>query len=251
MTGDFARYVPNPSPHLPGGPKGAGAVSLRTMNTEAMKVARPHLIRSAVSGTVAIAAGVVASVAGQFKDIKAENDPATNTEQLITIVCAVVVLIAGAAAVRSLGTAIRKGLTAHGDASRAAPIAFGVSILGYVIVLLAVLGIFGVKLEKLLVGTALTGVILGIAAQQSLGNLFAGIVLLAARPFSVGERVLLRSGPLGGEYEGLIVDMSLLYVKMLTDLGPVLLPNSAVLTAAIGPGARQPEKKDEEIVEDG
>jgi small-conductance mechanosensitive channel len=224
------------------------------MKTEAVKVARPYLVRAVILGIVAIAAGVVASVAGQFKDDKAGKivvDQATSSEQLVTVVCAVVVLLAGVAAVRSVGTAIRKGLTALGDASRAAPIAFAVSVLGYVIVLLVVMGLFGVKLEKLLVGTALTGVILGIAAQQSLGNLFAGIVLLAARPFAVGERVLLRSGPLGGEYEGLIVDMSLLYVKMLTDLGPVLLPNSAVLTAAIGPGARQPEEKDEEIVEDG
>ena len=224
------------------------------MKTEAVKVARPYLLRSAVLGAIAIAAGVVASLAGQFKDIKEAGrvtDPATNTEQIVIFVCAAVVLLVGAASVRSLGTAIRKGLTAHGDASRAAPIAFGVSVFGYIVVILMVLSLFGVKLEKLLVGTALTGVILGIAAQQSLGNLFAGIVLLSARPFSVGERVLLRSGPLGGEYEGLIVDMSLLYVKMLTDLGPVLLPNASVLTAAIGPGARQPEKNDEEIQEDG
>jgi small conductance mechanosensitive channel len=221
------------------------------MKTEAVKVARPYLIRAAVLGAIAIAAGVVASLAGQFRDLKFEDDPATSTEKIVTIVCAAVVLLAGVAAVRSVGTAIRKGLTAHGDAGRAAPIAFGVSILGYAIILLIVMGLFGVRLEKLLVGTALTGVILGIAAQQSLGNLFAGIVLLAARPFAVGERVLLRSGPLGGEYEGLIVDMSLLYVKMLTDMGPVLLPNAAVLTAAVGPGARQPEKNDEEIQEDG
>ncbi|MGH2756142.1 MAG: mechanosensitive ion channel domain-containing protein [Actinomycetota bacterium] len=214
------------------------------MKTDTMRVARPHLIRAALAGVLAIAAEVVAATAGQFKDIRAENDEATDPERLIAVICAVIVLVAGIAAVRALGTAIRKALTAHGDTSRAAPIAFGVSALGYAIVILAVLGLLGIKLEKLLVGTALTGVILGIAAQQSLGNLFAGIMLLAARPFAVGERILLRSGPLGGEYEGVIVDMSLLYVKMLTDQGPVLLPNSGVLTAAIGPGARQPEKKE-------
>jgi small-conductance mechanosensitive channel len=233
---------------------GAEAVSLRPMKTEAVKVARPHLIRAAIAGGVAIAAGVVASAAGQFKDLKEKQvvvEGATDTERLITVVCAAVVLLAGVAAIRALGTAIRKGLTARGDASRAAPIAFTVSMIGYAIVLLSLLGLFGVKLEKLLVGTALTGVILGIAAQQSLGNLFAGVVLLAARPFSVGERILLRSGPLGGEYEGLIVDMSLLYVKMLTDQGAVLLPNASVLTAAIGPGAHQPEQKEDETVDEG
>jgi small-conductance mechanosensitive channel len=96
----------------------------------------------------------------------------------------------------------------------------------------------GADLSGLLLGGALTGVVVGIAAQQTLGNFFAGIVLLLVRPFSVGEPVVLRSGPLGGEYEGLVTDMGLYYVTMETERGMVQLPNAGVLASAVGPGAR-------------
>src|ERR687885_576326 len=81
-------------------------------------------------------------------------------------------------------------------------IAVGVRIVGYAIVLLALLGAFKVPLGGLLLGGAVTGVVIGIAAQQTLGNFFAGIVLLIVRPFTIGERVFLRSNI--GEYEGVI-----------------------------------------------
>ena len=44
----------------------------------------------------------------------------------------------------------------------------------------------GLKPETLAVGGAITAVILGLAAQQTVGNLIAGTVLLSARPFRVG-----------------------------------------------------------------
>ncbi|HYN35971.1 MAG TPA: hypothetical protein VEV82_03250, partial [Actinomycetota bacterium] len=56
--------------------------------------------------------------------------------------------------------------------------------------------------------------------------------------------VVMRSGPLSGEFEGLVTDMSLFYVKVETAQGPVSLPNSAVLASAIGPGARTPKDDD-------
>ena len=61
-----------------------------------------------------------------------------------------------------------------------------VSAFGYVIVTFAVLSALKVNLAGLLLGGALTGVVIGIAAQQTLGNFFAGLVLLMIRPFAVG-----------------------------------------------------------------
>lgn len=37
-------------------------------------------------------------------------------------------------------------------------------------------------------------VVVGLAAQQTLGDLIAGMVLIAARPFRVGDRVRLQAG---------------------------------------------------------
>ncbi|MFP5298180.1 MAG: mechanosensitive ion channel domain-containing protein [Actinomycetota bacterium] len=204
--------------------------------TEAIRAARPHAVRGIVSTLLAVAAAVFASLQGQVRD--SFEDPATTSERAIAFSGAAVVLLAGIVAVRSFATAVRKGAEAKDAGARGASLGFLLSVVGYVVVVLATLGALSVDLSGLLLGGAVTGVVVGIAAQQTIGNFFAGIVLMAVRPFSVGEYVVMRSGPLGGEYEGTVTDMSLFYVHLLTANGPVSLPNAGVLASAIGPGAR-------------
>jgi small-conductance mechanosensitive channel len=81
----------------------------------------------------------------------------------------------------------------------------------------------------------LTGVVLGIAAQQVLGNVFAGAVLLLAHPFGIGDHIRVRSGALGGQFDGVVRGMNLTYVTLRTDEGPLNVPNSGMLAAAVGP----------------
>jgi len=88
-------------------------------------------------------------------------------------------------------------------------------------------------------GGALTGVVVGIAAQQSLGNVFVGLVLLLARPFTVGDHIRIRAGALGGEFDGTVRAISLTYVTVDTGDGPLHVPNSGVLAAAVGPRAKR------------
>lgn len=206
------------------------------MQRAAIKAARPHVIRGVVAVVVAVAGVVVADQFGQLRD--QGSDSVTDTERLAAFASAALVLLAGIVAVRAFGTSIRKGAEVRDATSRGASLAFVVSIAGYTVVALATLGVLGVDLGGLLVGGAVTGVVVGIAAQQTIGNFFAGVVLLVVRPFAVGENVVLRSGPLGGEYEGVVTDMTLFYVHMRTSNGPVALPNAGVLASAIGPGAR-------------
>jgi hypothetical protein len=78
-------------------------------------------------------------------------------------------------------------------------------------------------------------VIIGIAAQQALGNVFAGVVLLLARPFNVGDAIRLRAGSLSGELNGVVSGMGMTYVTLETSDGPLSIPNSGVLAAVIGP----------------
>jgi small-conductance mechanosensitive channel len=91
-----------------------------------------------------------------------------------------------------------------------------------------------VPLHRLLLGGALTGVVIGIAAQQALGNVFAGLVLLVARPFNVGDAIRVRSGSLGGELTGTVTGMGLTYVTLSTADGALAVPNNALLASAIG-----------------
>ena len=202
----------------------------------------------ALLGLIAVVVGFAIAQSGQLTKVRVDGivDQATETERLLAIVGGILVAAAGVIAVRAASSAIRAAADSQGEERRAGPLAFLVSVIGYIIVLLAVLGALDIPVGKILLGGALTGVIVGIAAQQSLGNFFAGIVLLMARPFSVGERVVMRSGPLGGPYEGLVTEMTMFYVHMLTDEGPLLLPNAGVLAAAIGPGVASPDETEAE-----
>ena len=209
--------------------------------------ARRRLFRAALATFVAIG-GLILSSLGQIHDITERNrvvDDATPREILFALGGAAITLLAGIVAVRSAARALRLAMSDQVGDARGAPASLIATIVGYVIVVLTVLSQLDVNMGGLLLGGALTGVIVGIAAQQTLGNFFAGLVLLLVRPFTVGENVVLKSGPLGGEFEGRVTEMSLFYVHLVTDHGAVALPNAGVLASAIGPGARSPKDERE------
>ena len=221
------------------------------MQLDRARQARPHLIRAAVSTVAMGMACAFTSGYGQLRWMPGypsrniEPDAATDVEKLIAVGGALLILITGVVAVRAVAAAIRAAADDPGEARRTGPLALIVSAVGYLTLLLILLGALHIPVARVLLGGALTGIILGIAAQQSLGNFFAGIVLLAVRPFAVGERVTLKSGPLGGEYNGTVTEMSMFYVHLMTERGPALLPNAGVLGAAIGPGVRSVEEESE------
>jgi small-conductance mechanosensitive channel len=148
--------------------------------------------------------------------------------------CALFVL-AGMIATRSVAGELDRVSTARGGVAAGSAIRLICTILGYATVLLGLLALLRVNLGNLLVGGAVTGVVVGIAAQQTLGNFFAGLVLLFARPFVPGQRVKVRSGGMGGPFEGTILGSGLMYTTIDTDEGVVSMPNSGLLAAAIGP----------------
>ena len=207
--------------------------------SRAQRAARPYFVRGAAAGIVALAGMVV----GSFGDVRAEGDTG---EVVLGSVGAGLLLIGGFVAVRSVARGVRTAIDLRAGPGKSAAPNFFILALGYAIVAFLTLRALGVDISGLAVGGALTGVLVAIAAQQSLGNFFAGVMLLIVRPFSTGDRVVMKSGPLGGEYEGLVTDMGLFYVSMETDRGPVALPNAGVLTAAIGPGVRSADEVPEE-----
>jgi small conductance mechanosensitive channel len=161
----------------------------------------------------------------------------------IGLTIAFVVLAAGAT--RSAGRESFRIAEQRGGPATASALRLLVSLTGYAFVLLGLLQLLNVNLRSLLVGGAVTGVVLGIAAQQSLGNFFAGLVLMYSKPYVLGQRVIVRSGALGGPFEGVITDAGLLYSTIVTDEGPISLPNSGLLASAIGPAPERPAEPTE------
>ena len=137
--------------------------------------------------------------------------------------------------VRAVGSELHRVLEARVGPSHASVVRMLVTVCGLAITILATLGLLAVPVGHLLLGGALTGVIVGIAAQQALGNVFAGLVLLLARPFNVGDAIRIRSGALGGQLAGTVTGMGMTYVTLDTDEGLFSVPNSVLLGAGIGP----------------
>src|SRR6201990_3313243 len=134
-------------------------------------------------------------------------------------------------------------------ASHAAVVRYALVLVGAATTLVVTLVLFGVPVGQLLLGGALTSVFVGIAAQQALSNVFAGMVLLLSRPFQVGDAVRLQAGALGGTLDGIVRDIGITYVRFDTDGSVMSIPNSQVLNAVVGP--IPPEPEDAEVVTDG
>jgi hypothetical protein len=108
----------------------------------------------------------------------------------------------------------------------------------YALLALSLAASFRLNLSGFLVGGAIVGVVVASASQSSLGNFFAGLVLMLAQPYHVGAAVRLQSLAGGVEYEGTIVDQGALYTTLRGPGGEIVkLPNSSVVTSALVLGA--------------
>jgi small-conductance mechanosensitive channel len=159
----------------------------------------------------------------------------------------VILLVAlGWAIARDIGQAASPMFFRRMDPSTAGTVGFLIRLVTIAITLLAALSIAQVKPTTLVGGAAFTAVVLGLAAQQTLGNLFAGMVLISARPFRVGERVRLQAGGVAGSIEGVVSSQGLLYTTLARGAERVMIPNNVVLASAVMP-LREPDSIDVRI----
>jgi small-conductance mechanosensitive channel len=198
-----------------------------------------------VMGLVAVAFLVVASYGDLHPaqtttyvngvKVSSPSDATVVRLQVLRVIGTVGFFLCSVYAVRRTGREVMRILTVRIGVGHASVVRWVLTVSGYIVIIFTVLGLLQVNVGSLLLGGAVTGVVVGIAAQQSLGNVFAGVVLLLSRPFSVGDDIRLRSGALAGELNGRVTGMGLTYVALLTDDGPLAVPNAQVLAAAVGP----------------
>ncbi|MEM0127571.1 MAG: mechanosensitive ion channel family protein [Thermoplasmatales archaeon] len=131
------------------------------------------------------------------------------------------------------------------------PLLFLISIVGYFIILLAILAIMGVDLSSVILGSAFAGAIVGLAAQQILSNFFSGILLIWSRPFSAGDYIEFNSWQYSyflpsyppkylsrdefrWKISGKVEDISLNFTTVIEEDGLVTkIPNSVVIQGII------------------
>ena len=147
----------------------------------------------------------------------------------ITAATVLALLALGWAIARDIGRVAGPTFFRRMDPGTAGTVGFLVRLVTVGITLLVALEIAGVSAASLVATSAFTAVIVGLAAQQTLGNLFAGMVLLSARPFRVGERSL-----------------GLLYTTLAQGEDRIMVPNNVVLSAVVVP-IREPDSVDVKV----
>lgn len=161
----------------------------------------------------------------------------------IKIVGGLLVLALGWALARSIGRFVGPTFLRRMDPATAGTFGFLIRLLTVGIALIVGLNVAGASFQSLAVGGAFTAVIVGLAAQQTLGGVIAGMVLLSARPFRVGQRVRFQAGSIGGQIDGTVSSLGLLYTNVRRGAEQVMIPNTQVLAAVIVP-LREPDGVD-------
>lgn len=94
---------------------------------------------------------------------------------------------------------------------------------------LLILAIWKINLTPLVASAGLIGIIVGLAAKDTLGNFFGGISVLLDRPFRRGDYIVLRSGD-----RGKVIDIGLRSTRILTrDDVLISIPNSVIVNTKI------------------
>jgi small conductance mechanosensitive channel len=161
----------------------------------------------------------------------------------VRIACVLALVILGWSFAMNLGRAVGPTLLRRLDPGTAGTVGFLIRLMTLMLSIIIALRLAGLKPETLAVGGAITAVILGLAAQQTIGNLIAGTVLLSARPFRVGDRVRMHAGGVGGQVEGTVASLGLLYTTLANGEDRILVPNNVVLAGAVVP-LREPSGVD-------
>jgi small-conductance mechanosensitive channel len=163
--------------------------------------------------------------------------------QLIRIGTVVVLVVVGTAATHWLHRGLSPRLYRRLDPATAGTAGFVIRLLTMAAVVIVALRIAGVNAGTLAVGGAFTAILLGLAAQQAIGGIFAGIVLQSTRPFRVGERVRLVGGALAGSLEGTVSSLGLFYTTLSQGADRLMVPNNVLLNLVVVP-LREPDKVD-------
>ncbi len=93
---------------------------------------------------------------------------------------------------------------------------------------LAALGVFGVNVTGLLAGVGIGGLVVALAAKDSVENVFGSLTILFDMPFALGDWVKI------DKYEGIVEEINLRSTRIRTFEDSIItLPNSNLIKAAV------------------
>jgi len=197
--------------------------------------ARARPWRAIIFSVLAVAAACASWAFGH--DLKSLFEPGHLGNSIAATLAAVAFLVFASIAVVSVASRTRERLQSVTGSAHAGVVRYVIVLIGVILTIGITLALLKVPVGQLFIGGAFATIIITIAGQQALSNIFAGLVLLLSRPFQVGDVIQLRSGALSGQIEGTVTEIGITYLRLDTGDNVMSLPNSQVLAAAV---TRQP-----------
>ncbi len=135
--------------------------------------------------------------------------------------------------------------------ARFRPLIFIISLLGYFIMSLAVFASLGIDVSSIILGSTFLSLILGLASQNVLSNIFGGLMVVFAKPFVEGDEIAINTWQFGmmlssyppkyfsrdeirPSYSGMVTRIDLLYTTIRDRSGKkIKIPNSIIVQGAI------------------
>ena len=193
------------------------------------------LVEAAQAGTMTVLTALVAVFfvvvwRGGTVVVFAFDVLAFQKDDVATALFTVVILAGAYSLTRMSKRALKRFGRRHGGVSRhQRQIGHHVIQVGiYSIALIVVLALWGVNVAGLLVGAGFAGIVLGLAARQTLGSVIAGFVVLFSKPFELGDWVRI------GDHEGVVTDIDIVNTQLRTfDDEFLMVPNDLVASEEV------------------
>ena len=166
------------------------------------------LVLLALTGTATLALLVTWNAVG----VRAALSGGPQVGIRVTVTLALV--IAAALIARFLTRAIDRVAAERREAVHGREIATYLTRAGaFAVAGLLTFSVWGIDLGNLLLGAGLLGAVIGLAARQTIGSVIWGFVILASRPFTVGDWVVV------GEREGRVSDITTTSTELVAETG--------------------------------
>ena len=151
-------------------------------------------------------------------------------EGINTAIHVIIIVVGGYLIIRFLQHIFSFSLYNKLEKGIAGTLKFVLDVVFYTILVLAILAVLHVNLTGVLVGSAVGGIVLGLAVQTVAQNLLSGLLVTSSKTVKPGDSVSLISWIWGNPIIGEVTKVSALFTEIKSITGNIIkIPNSAFL----------------------
>jgi len=151
------------------------------------------------------------------------------SDTLVKLGLAVAIAVITVVGMRAAGKVIRRSLAVTGSTMPANSVLVNIARIAILVIgAMAILSVFDISITPLLTALGVGGLAVSLALQDTLGNLFAGLQIIATKQIRPGDYLVLESG-----HEGTVVDIAWRTTTLHTTVDNLVIVPNAVLGQAI------------------